>query len=609
LRDRRGHFSGQEPTTAADGASGLDLRAFARHRRALERRSNQTGLPDEMKERFEEQGEVDLSDVRVRRDSDQPKQITGTSFAAGDEIHLGPGQDANLGHEAWHLVQQRQGRVPATRHRDDGGAVNEDPALEREADEMGAGTAGPVAGAMSRGPAAAPTPVIQGGWVTVEETREKKNMETLSKSSHDGKQLYRDNQTGKVYVYVSSSSNGNVTVKEYQAPKNSSESKDDADSSDDDDGADGASSSSASSSSASSSSASNNSASSSSASNNSASNSSASNSSSSSSAAGRGMGDGVSAVYRGWSKDQTTQQDVATDYGTVSARHSRGAPYIQSRVDEWDGAKMGDKYSDFQRGLRDGDANDSSNDPQIAKDLLNGTDDHLQSWLQYRAAAMLSATVGVAEQWRKQGAVKIFRAALRMVIDGKITLDQVLDGTYFHFVNSADEGQQQVGAIQDVHESKDGKTGDEDDVNAALYANMSPLRDDDLSSDEDMRKRKAPALSTQKPKNRLYARKHQLKNEEEDEEMGGSDAEEEESAAGASSSSSSNVTQTSSTTTTTAASEQKADANDGKQVNTGADESASDADEEEEEEEAKPRKRKAAGSPSESKRKNKRKRR
>ncbi|MEL6127089.1 MAG: DUF4157 domain-containing protein, partial [Pseudomonadota bacterium] len=36
------------------------------------------------------------------------------AYAQGSNIHLGPGQDQHLPHEAWHVVQQRQGRVPTT---------------------------------------------------------------------------------------------------------------------------------------------------------------------------------------------------------------------------------------------------------------------------------------------------------------------------------------------------------------------------------------------------------------------------------------------------------------------------------------------------------------
>lgn len=44
-----------------------------------------------------------------------------------------PGQEAHLAHEAWHVVQQRQGRVHATRT-EAGVSLNEDTGLEREAD-------------------------------------------------------------------------------------------------------------------------------------------------------------------------------------------------------------------------------------------------------------------------------------------------------------------------------------------------------------------------------------------------------------------------------------------------------------------------------------------
>lgn len=56
----------------------------------------------------------------------------------GSDIHLVPGQDQHLPHEAWHLVQQAQGRVRPTLQLNGGVAVNDDPGLEREADQMGA---------------------------------------------------------------------------------------------------------------------------------------------------------------------------------------------------------------------------------------------------------------------------------------------------------------------------------------------------------------------------------------------------------------------------------------------------------------------------------------
>ncbi|MDT9001498.1 DUF4157 domain-containing protein [Paucibacter sp. APW11] len=79
---------------------------------------------------------IDLADVRVHRNSTQPAQLQAHAFAQGADIHLAPGQDRHLPHEAWHLVQQRQGRVNASAQLA-GRAINDDPQLEREADQMG----------------------------------------------------------------------------------------------------------------------------------------------------------------------------------------------------------------------------------------------------------------------------------------------------------------------------------------------------------------------------------------------------------------------------------------------------------------------------------------
>jgi hypothetical protein len=50
---------------------------------------------------------------------------------------VAPGQESSLPHEAWHVVQQRQGRVNADSQRR-GIGVNSSDTLEREADVMGA---------------------------------------------------------------------------------------------------------------------------------------------------------------------------------------------------------------------------------------------------------------------------------------------------------------------------------------------------------------------------------------------------------------------------------------------------------------------------------------
>ncbi len=78
-----------------------------------------------------------MEGVKVHRNSAQPAQFQALAFAKGNDIHLGPGQDKHLEHEAWHVVQQKAGRVRPTTQLA-GSPVNTDPALEKEADIMGA---------------------------------------------------------------------------------------------------------------------------------------------------------------------------------------------------------------------------------------------------------------------------------------------------------------------------------------------------------------------------------------------------------------------------------------------------------------------------------------
>ncbi|MCZ6678435.1 MAG: DUF4157 domain-containing protein, partial [Candidatus Poribacteria bacterium] len=58
------------------------------------------------------------------------------AYTQGTDIHVGSGQERHLPHEAWHVVQQSQGRVKPTMKMQ-GTAVNDDPGLEKEADTMG----------------------------------------------------------------------------------------------------------------------------------------------------------------------------------------------------------------------------------------------------------------------------------------------------------------------------------------------------------------------------------------------------------------------------------------------------------------------------------------
>ena len=98
---------------------------------------NNTGLPDGLKSGLESLAGFDLSDVRVHYDSPKPAQLNALAYTQGQEIHVGPRQERHLAHEAWHVVQQMQGRVQPT-IQTKRVAINDDARLEREADVMGA---------------------------------------------------------------------------------------------------------------------------------------------------------------------------------------------------------------------------------------------------------------------------------------------------------------------------------------------------------------------------------------------------------------------------------------------------------------------------------------
>ncbi len=100
--------------------------------------SNSTGLPDNVKSGIESLSGFSLNDVKVHSNSSKPAQLNAHAYAQGTDIHVAPGQEKHLAHEAWHVVQQKQGRVQPTKQMKGAVNVNDDKALETEADVMGA---------------------------------------------------------------------------------------------------------------------------------------------------------------------------------------------------------------------------------------------------------------------------------------------------------------------------------------------------------------------------------------------------------------------------------------------------------------------------------------
>jgi len=103
----------------------------------VQAKENKTGMPDNLKSGIENLSGMSMDHVRVNYNSSQPAQLNALAYAQGSDIHIAPGQEKHLPHEAWHVVQQAQGRVQPTKQMKTGVPVNDDPGLEHEADVMG----------------------------------------------------------------------------------------------------------------------------------------------------------------------------------------------------------------------------------------------------------------------------------------------------------------------------------------------------------------------------------------------------------------------------------------------------------------------------------------
>jgi len=104
---------------------------------SVEQRANKTGMPDALKVGVENLSGYSLDDVRVHYNSPKPAQLQALAYTQGAEIHIAPGQEKHLPHEAWHVVQQMQGRVKPTMQVKGMVNVNDDVCLEKEAEVIG----------------------------------------------------------------------------------------------------------------------------------------------------------------------------------------------------------------------------------------------------------------------------------------------------------------------------------------------------------------------------------------------------------------------------------------------------------------------------------------
>lgn len=100
------------------------------------KKENKTGLPNKLKAGIENLSSLSLDDVKVHYNSPKPAQVGALAYTQGSEIHVAPNQETHLAHEAWHVTQQKQGRVQPT-GQVAGLPINDDSGLEAEASKMG----------------------------------------------------------------------------------------------------------------------------------------------------------------------------------------------------------------------------------------------------------------------------------------------------------------------------------------------------------------------------------------------------------------------------------------------------------------------------------------
>jgi hypothetical protein len=188
--DRRGRASGARADGAAGpalrrardtrGAAGsgdlLQLQASVGNRAVAQllaqpsarsgelRGGDRNGLPEPLRSGIERLSGISMDDVRVHRGSPRPARVNARAYTRGTDIHVAPGEDRHLAHEAWHVVQQKQGRVRPTVQAGDF-AINADPGLEHEAHAMGARATMAWQGT---GAARAPRRVAHGGQPVVQ---------------------------------------------------------------------------------------------------------------------------------------------------------------------------------------------------------------------------------------------------------------------------------------------------------------------------------------------------------------------------------------------------------------------------------------------------------
>jgi len=135
-----------EKVQAKKGGDELQKKAIPENEKKQSGSSGtKTNLPNDVRGKMESSFGTDFSGVNIHQNSGKASNIGALAYTQGSDVHFAPGQynpgsqkgQELIGHELTHVVQQRQGRVKPTKQ-GKGMPINDNPSLEKEADEMGA---------------------------------------------------------------------------------------------------------------------------------------------------------------------------------------------------------------------------------------------------------------------------------------------------------------------------------------------------------------------------------------------------------------------------------------------------------------------------------------
>lgn len=111
------------------------MNAYAQKEQKESSEKDKTGIPAQMKAKFERSSGFSFDDVRVHYNSEKPAQLHAHAYTQGSDVYVAPGQEKHLPHELGHVVQQKSNAVKPTGEIG-GMPLNDDKSMESGADKL-----------------------------------------------------------------------------------------------------------------------------------------------------------------------------------------------------------------------------------------------------------------------------------------------------------------------------------------------------------------------------------------------------------------------------------------------------------------------------------------